>query len=464
MKAQQHDTGRDEPQSGFRYGMRAFRHRDFTIFFIGAVTSNSGSWLQNLAVPYVLYQVTGKGLWVGLAGFAQFIPSFLVGPLGGSLADRMDRRRVLLGSQALMAVAALMLWAAWVLHWHNPWLVLSFTALMGLFNGLSSPSWQAFVPSLVPRSDLGSAITLNSTQFNASRALGPAVAGVLLATGGPAWAFFLNGVSFLAVLAALAVVNPVVRQDLPTSQARARSGAGGAEARAGGERGTSFRDALSYMWGRSGLVIGVLCSMMVAFFGNPLNQLTVVFAKEVYHAGPKVVGALAASMGVGAVLAAPLMSSWDALIPKSTMVRWSMPAYGASVLAFALAPNWPLGILALLFVGASFLAVVASTNTAMQVIVADRMRGRVLSARIMGFTLAYPLGSLVQGWLVDIWGPQTTVAVAGGVLVAISMGWVLRPSLLAGLDRTDDTPDWSRWRRSRRSAASPPAAEPATGS
>ena len=193
---------------GFRQGMRAMRHRDFRIFFIGAIISNSGSWLQNLAVPFVLFELTGKAIWVGLAGFAQFIPSFFLGPVGGALADGNDRRKVLLATQTAMAAAAFLLWGVWVLDWREPALILVIVALTGVFAGLNIPSWQAFVPALVPREDLASAITLNSTQFNAARAIGPALAGVLLAVAGPAWAFFLNGLSFVAVLVALAMVRP----------------------------------------------------------------------------------------------------------------------------------------------------------------------------------------------------------------------------------------------------------------
>lgn len=412
---------------GFRYGMRAFRHRDFQIFFVGALASNSGNWLQNLAVPYVLFQLTGKSLWVGLAGFAQFIPSFALGPLGGSLADRLDRRVILLISQALMAVAAMMLWGAWVLHWRNPYLLLAITALTGVFSGLMIPSWQAFVPSLVPKTDLASAITLNSTQFNASRAVGPALAGLLLAVAGPGLAFLLNGISFITVLAALWVIRPM-QAEVRSTRPRARVT-------------TEFRAALRYINQRSGLRLGILSALLIAFFGNPVTQFTVVFAGQVYHKGAGVVGVLAAALGIGAVLAAPLISIWDGTVPRGTVVRWGLPGYAVCIIAFGLAPNWELGLAALVLTGVGFLAVIATTNTAMQIIVADHMRGRVLSARVMGFTLAYPLGSLAQGALADIWGPQATVVGAGCLLLAASLFLATKPALLANLDQIDDTPD-----------------------
>lgn len=412
--------------------MRAFANRDFRIFFLGALASNSGNWLQNIAVPYVLYDLTGRSLWVGLASFAQFIPAFALGPAGGSLADRADRRRVLLVCQGLMAVAALALWGAWSLEWREPWLILALTALTGVFSGLMVPSWQSFVPMLVDRADLPSAITLNSTQFNASRAFGPALAGVLLATSGPGLAFLLNGLSFVAVLAALWMVRPV------------RSGEVGA---GDGEESTGFVAALDYLRARTGLVVSIVVAMLVAFFGNPVTQFTVVFAGEVYRAGPRVLGLLAAAVGIGAVLIAPFLSLWDSTVPRAAVVRLGLPAYALAVVGFGLAPVWPLGLLALLATGAGFLVVVATTNTAMQVIVAERMRGRVISARVMGFTLAFPLGSLLQGLLADVVGPRPTVVAFGLVLLAVSLWLASRPALLASLDAVDDTadrrPGWS---------------------
>lgn len=411
--------------SGLRHGMRAFRHRDFRWFFVGGLLSNSGNWLQNLAVPYVLFELTERSLWVGLAGFAQFLPAFVLGPIAGALADRHDRRTVLLLTQVAMAVAAFALWGAWAAGWHRPALILALTALTGVFSGLMVPSWQAFVAALVPREDLGSAITLNSTQFNASRAVGPALAGLLLAVAGPGWVFFLNGVSFVAVIAALWVVRPDSQVIEPGAQNGVIAG---------------FREAVRYMAARTGIWVGVATAMLIAFFGNPITQFTVVFAEEVYEAGPTVVGVLAAAVGIGAVLAAPALSSFDTRTRRSTVVRWALPAYALAVIGFGAAPNWPLGLVALLLVGAGFLAVIATTNTAVQLIVTDDMRGRVMSTRVMGFTLAFPLGSLAQGVLADIWGPQPTVIAFGACLLVAAAYFATRPDLLAGLDEGDLTP------------------------
>ena len=406
--------------------MRALQHRDYRLFFVGALASNSGNWIQNLAVPFVLFELTNRSIFVGLAGFAQFIPAFVLGPLGGSLADRLDRRTLLIGTQAAMAFAAGLLWLTWAIGWRDPWLILGLTALTGIFNGLMIPAWQAFVPSLVPRADLASAITLNSTQFNASRALGPALSGLLLATAGPAAAFAVNTFSFVAVIGVLMAIRPLAPHVRP-------QGAEGVFA--------GFQTALRYIRQRTGILVSVGCAVLVAFFGNPTTQFTVVFAEEVYGAGATVVGVLTAAVGVGAVLIAPLLSSWDTRLQRSAVVRWGLPFYALAVIGFGVAPTWPVGLVALLAVGAGFLAVIATTNTAVQLIVADEMRGRVMSARVMGFTLAFPVGSLLQGAMADLWGPQATVVAAGGSLLVVAVYLWSRPLTLATLDQEDDTPD-----------------------
>jgi len=410
--------------SGLRHSVRAFRHRNFTIFWCGALVSNTGNWLQNLTVPYVLYQLTGSAFWVSLATVAQFAPGLLLGPLGGSLADRHERRRILLVTQSAMAFVALLLWGSWATGLRDPVLVLALVGLTGVVAGMNTPSWQSFVNDLVPREDLISAVTLNSLQFNAARSLGPGIAGLLLAAFGPAWAFLINALSFLFVLAALAAVRPGRRPVAPGVRQPVHR---------------QFREAIAYSRRQPGILMALLVTVAVAALGNPIFQFTVVFAGSELDVGPIGLGLLNAAFGVGAVLAAPVVSG-SRRLSRGRMVRWGLVLYGLGIVGFGLAPWFGLALVSLVLVGGAFLAVVSASNTALQIIVADRIRGRVLSLRIMVFTGTTAIGALLQGWLADHAGPRPTV-VGAGVLLLVVATVLARLRGRVRMSRLDDPPD-----------------------
>jgi len=418
--------GRAPKDQGLVHSFRAFRHRDYTIFWFGALASNTGTWLSNLTVPYILFTLTGSALWVAYATLAQLAPAVLLGPLGGHVADRFNRRRVLLATQASLAVVTFALWGAWASGWHSPYMLLGFVSLIGILNGINMPSWQSFVNDLVPREDLMSAVALNSMQFNAARAIGPAIAGVLLATLGPSWAFFFNFLSFGFVLAALLCVSST--QPPPSG-------------RSPGPVLGEFIAACRYILGQRGLLLGIVLSVMVGLFGNPLFQLTVVFADTVYGVGATGLGMLNAALGVGAVLVAPLIAGWSKVLPISKVVKWAMLLYGVGLVALGFTPSFGLAIPCLVLLGACFLAAISGINTSVQLIVAERFRGRVLAVRLMFFTASMPVGSLLQGWVADLWGVQTAVVLAGMAMLAclLVLAVVLRGNGFSRLDDPQDT-------------------------
>jgi MFS family permease len=176
--------------------LTAFRYRNFSLFWTRALVSNTGTWVQNITVPFVVYQITGQAFWVGFTSFLQFLPIVIMGPVGGALADRYHRRSVILVTQTIQAGLALALFAAWVTDHQTLPVIIVLVALSGIVTGINIPSWQSFVSELVPRDVLLNAVTLNSTQFNAARAFGPAIGGIVLATLGVSWAFLINAVSF----------------------------------------------------------------------------------------------------------------------------------------------------------------------------------------------------------------------------------------------------------------------------
>jgi MFS family permease len=413
------------PAGGLRQSLQAFRYRNFAIFWTGALLSNAGSWMQNITIPFVLYQMTGSAAWVGLAAFAQLFPTVLVGPLAGSLADRFPRRRVLLCAQGFAAFMALVLWAVWEADLARPGLFVALVAVSGVAGGLMIPSWQAFVTELVPRESLLNAITLNSAQFNAARALGPAIGGAVLATLGPGAAFLGNAFSYLAVLGALALVRVPELEREPL----------------GGRILTQFVEGLRYTRRHLGLSVVILVVSAVALLGSPVFQLAAVFADDVFHVGAGWYGVMIGALGTGAVLGAPVIGGWGTTVKRSRLAGGSLLMYGAAITAFGLSPVIWVGMVALVFAGAGYLAVVSTLMTTLQLLVEEQMRGRVLALYFMAFTGAYPVGSLIQGWTADQVGAPATTTVAGLLLVGIAVGLRIRPRLLASLDGEADDAD-----------------------
>lgn len=402
--------------------MTALGNRNFRVFWIGASISNIGSWLQALTVPYVLFQVTGSAVWVGAATAAQYLPVMLLSPVGGSIADRYPRRRLLIITQVGASMVALLLCLAWAVGWHQPLVLLGFVAAGGVLQGLTSPAWQAFVNDLVDREDLMSAVTLNSLQFNAARAIGPGIAGLVLATAGPGWAFGLNAASYLATLVALSLIRGLVvtRRPAPAHGVAAQ-----------------FIAALRYALHQPALVLVLVISVLIGVLANPVFGFTVVFSSSVYHVGPTALGLLNVAFGVGAVLVAPFLASSRRRMLPSRVVAIGLVALGCVLIAFGAVPMYAVAVGLLVVVGAGYLAVVSSIITSLQTVVSEEFRGRVMAVRLMVFTLAMVTGGLVLGAVADAVGPRWTMAGAGvGLLAAAGCLISLRGRLR--LERLDD--------------------------
>ncbi len=409
------------PDRGLRHAFRALRHRDFALFLTGAFLSSTGMWMQNVTVPYVLNEATGSATWVGLAGFAQFIPAMVMGPVGGTFADRFPRRRILIASQSVAMVIAFVLWLTVRDGQVDPGLMVALVAVGGIASGFGIPAWQSFVPELVPRESLLNAVALNSAQFNASRALGFLVGGISLHAFGPAAAFLANAVSYLAVLGALLVVRAG-----RTTEAAA-SGADPAEA--GG-----FRSALAYARRHPGLLLTIATVGVVAFLGSPVVLLAPVFAREEFHVNEAAYGYLAAAFGIGATVGAVVLGAYGDGLRRSRLATAAITVYGLALVAMGLTPVYAGGLAAMFMIGAGYLVVVSALNTALQESVEPRFRGRVVALYFMAFTGGYPIGALLQGWLADLVGVRPVVAGAGLVLVGYAVLLMVRPALARSLD------------------------------
>lgn len=388
---------------GMSTSFRALRHRDFRFFWTGALVSNIGSWMQNAAVPYVVFELTDSTTLVGLTAFLQMIPVVFVGPWSGPLADRVDRRRLLLLTQALMALLAFGLWGVWASGWESVPALMALIALSGVVAGVNTPAWQAFVPSLVPRDDLLNAVALNSAQFNAGRAIGPAMAGAVLVTLGPSWAFFLNALSFAGVIFTLWVIRRPPPERRPVSGGSLRQ----------------FAEGVRYVRASPEILACMLLVLAVAGLGQPIVQLLPVYAERVFDVGGGAYGVLAGAIGAGATVAVPLLG-WLEGLRRSRLLAGSIIGYGALLVGFAQAPGFLLAVALITMAGMAFLAVVSTLQTTVQLLVDEALRGRVMAVYVMAFTAAYPVGSLLQGWVADHLGAPTTTTVAGLALVALA--------------------------------------------
>ena len=383
----------------------AFRYRNFRYMWSASLLSSTGTWVQNVTVPFVIFKITGSGSWLGLAGVLAYVPMVITGPVGGSRADRFHRRHVLMATGTLQAFFALLLWVVWSSGERRLGVILSLVTIGSFANGINIASWQAFVTELVPREHLLNAVTLNSAQFNAARAFGPAVGGAILALVGPGWSFFINGVTFLAIVLALVVVRvPRVVREVAPGRPRPMA---------------EMWQAVRYVRTERGIVTCLSVVFALGFLGGPLFNLLVVFADRVYGVGDGAYGVLAACLGTGAILTAPLIAGRGTQVARSRLVVVAMAVYGTALLVFGLSPVYLLGAAALTVAGAGYLGISSTLNTTVQLQVDEAMRGKVLALYVMTLTFAVPLGALLQGWLVDVIGAQATVAGAGALFLGV---------------------------------------------
>ena len=393
----------------------ALRYRNFRLFWTGALISSTGGWVQNVTIPFVVFNLTDSETWVGFAAFSMLIPAAVLGPVGGSLADRFDRRRILIVMQSAQAAVAVGLWGLWASGVRSPGAIVALAALGGAFGGLMIGSWQAFVSELVPRVVLLNAVTLNSAQFNAARAFGPAIGGIVLATLGPGWGFFINALSFLAVIGALLVM----RLERVVEKATGRIQVLG-----------DLKETIRYVRRSPGIRTCMVVVAGLSFADSPLFQFVVVFAEEVFRVDTWVFGVLSAALGIGAILGTPFVAGKGATLPRRQLVIGAMALNGISLVLFALSPNAWVGFFFLMGTGAAYLAIASSLNTTIQLQVDEKMRGKVLAFYLLGVTLVAPMGALLQGVLVTAIGARAAFTIAGtaflGLLVVLWSKGVLR--------------------------------------
>lgn len=391
--------------------MRALRHRNYRLFFSGQVVSLIGTWMTTTAISWLVYRLTGSTLMLGLFGFAGQIPAFLFAPFTGVLVDRWNRHHVLVISQIAamlqsFALAYLTLSGIVTIHW-----VIGLAVVQGVINAFDMPARQAFIIDMIEdRAALGNAIALNSSMVNVARLIGPAVAGAIIAATNEGWCFFIDGVSYLGVIGTLLMMT------LKKSSAPSRiHGRMLSELREGWSYVINFRPTRS--------IIGLLA--LVSLFGMPYGVLMPVFAKQILHGGPKTLGILLTSTGLGALIGALWLATRRSVVGLGRLIPIAVALFGATLIAFSFSTTLWLSVFLLPFAGFGFIVQVAGSNTIVQTIVDEDKRGRVMSFFMMAFLGAAPFGSLIAGSLASRIGAPHTLLI-GGMMCLIGSAWFSR--------------------------------------
>ncbi len=382
---------------------RALRHRNFQLFFSGQLISLIGTWMQNVAQAWLVYRLTGSALLLGSVGFASQIPVFLFAPLGGVTADRYNRQRVVIGTQTASMLLAFILAALTLSHAidHRVWLIFVVAALLGVVNAFDIPGRQSFLVDMVGKDDLMNAIALNSSMFNGARVIGPAIAGILVAKIGEGWCFFANAASYIAVIVGLLLM----RVDSPARALLASPLEHMMEGFRFVNRTAPIRALL--------LLLG-----LVSLVGMPYVVLMPIFADRILHGGARGLGILMGATGVGALLGALTLAFREGVKGLGRWVAWCSAGFGASLVVFALSHSFWISVILLLPVGYTIMLQMACSNTLIQVMVPDALRGRVMAVYSMMFMGMAPVGALLGGALADRLGAPFTVAIGGLASVA----------------------------------------------
>jgi MFS family permease len=399
---------------------RALRHRNFQLFFSGQLISLIGTWMQTVAQSWLVYRLTGSGLELGAVGFASQIPVFLIAPLGGIVADRSNRKHVVIGTQVASMVLAFALAALTLTHSVKVWHVFVLAALLGVVNAFDIPGRQSFLVDMVGKDDLMNAIALNSSMFNGARVVGPAVAGVLVARLGEGWCFFANAVSYIAVIAGLMLmkVHAPARVSHKTSPWE------------------HIVEGFEFV-NRTAPIRALLVLLgLVSVTGMPYVVLMPIFADRILHSGGQEfasligshdlgavrLGILMGAAGIGALLGALTLAVRTGVKGLGTWVTVCCAGFGVSLMLFAVSKSFWVSVLLLLPVGYFIMLHMASSNTLIQVMVPDALRGRVMALYSMMFMGMAPLGALLGGALSDRLGAPMTVAI-GGVASLAGAWW-----------------------------------------
>jgi MFS family permease len=402
--------------STLRRIFKAFQYRDFRLMWVGACTSSIGTWMQIVAQGWLIYRLSHSAYLLGLDQFLAGLPIFLFTIIGGVVADRAERRKILLISQWVQMASAGILTILVAMGLTHVWPILCLSFVSGLAQAFGGPAYSALIPTLVETEDMPNAIALNSIQFNLAVTVGPALAGITLARLGEKWCFGLNALSFLAPIISLSMISSRFVPE-NTKQTMVKS----------------LTQGIRFVWQHGSMVGLIVLAFLMTFLSMPMRTYIPVFVKDIFHRGPETYGNLLSLMGVGSICGSLAMAGIGNMRRKGQFALLMLILLGAGIAVFSLSKSLPLSYATLAVVGASMMAVFATVTSLVQLIITNEMRGRVMSVYNFAFRGGMPMGNLLSGWLVPMFTAPIVLSVNGLVLVLVAVYFLLIQRRVAAL-------------------------------
>ena len=398
------------------YALRAFRHRNFCLFFIGQFISRVGFWMQGMAQGWLVYRLSQSSFMLGLVAFAGQFPAVMLGLFAGVVADRFNRYRVCLHTQVLFMVQALTLGALTLSGWINVWEVFALAFMAGVLQTFEMPARQTFLQEIVGTADLTSAIALNSALVNGARIVGPALAGAVVAHAGEGMCFTINGICYLAIIGGFLAMR------LPPSEAAQPHTL---------STGMFIREGVTYALRTPAIRLLLLLIGMLSLLSTPYTVLMPVFAKDILHSGAGGMGMLMGAAGTGAVIGSIFLARNRDNNTLGRTITFALARFGIGLLLFSLSRNFWLSLVLLPLVGSGFMVTMSAANTLLQTLTPHHLSGRVMSLFLMMFMGTPPLGSLLAGSLAPHIGAPLTVGVTGVGCLGAAVWFAMRMHVLA---------------------------------
>jgi predicted MFS family arabinose efflux permease len=402
--------------STLRRVFKAFQYRDFRLMWVGACTSSVGTWMQIVAQGWLIYRLSHSAFLLALDQFLAGIPIFLFSLIGGVVADRTERRKILLVSQYIQMASAGILTVLVGTGTVQVWEILCLSFVSGLAQAFGGPAYQALIPTLVDRDDMPNAIALNSIQFNLAVTVGPALAGITLARLGEKWCFGLNALSFLAPIVSLSIISA---RFLPEKSRESIFG--------------SLKQGIQFIRQQGSMVALIVLAFCMTALSMPMRTYIPVFVKDIFHRGPETYGNLLSLMGLGSICGSLGVAGLGNISNKGRFALTMLICLGAGISGFSLSKVLPVSYLMLIVVGASMMAVFATVTSLVQLIVTNEMRGRVMSVYNCAFRGGMPMGNLVSGWLVPAFTAPVVLGVNGVLLMLVAAYFLLVQRRVAAL-------------------------------